>query len=180
MGSGSQQCQQTSAQEDEDAEAEEEATSPLPSPEGREPERDGFDSFWTAYPRREAKKAARKAWDRAKDKPALAAILSAIERAKRTEQWLREGGRFIPLPATWLNQGRWDDLHDKPTGNRTSVVPAGESPMLTKIDYAVNGATVRWFVPRDALDTTDAASVMLSARRWIEENPDKLPLPAKS
>jgi hypothetical protein len=27
-------------------------------------------------------------------------------------QWLREGGRFIPNPATWLNQERWGDEPD--------------------------------------------------------------------
>jgi hypothetical protein len=26
-----------------------------------------------------------------------------------TYQWRKDGGQFIPNPATWLNQGRWDD-----------------------------------------------------------------------
>jgi hypothetical protein len=36
-------------------------------------------------------------------------VLAAINAQKETELWKREGGKFIPHPATWLNQGRWDD-----------------------------------------------------------------------
>ncbi len=32
-----------------------------------------------------------------------------------TEQWQREGGRYIPNPATWLNRGRWDDEYEEVT-----------------------------------------------------------------
>ena len=68
-----------------------------------------FERFWSAYPRKVGKKAAQKAWDRAKDKPGLEDILKAIGRQKLSQQWTRDGGQFIPHPATWLNQGRWDD-----------------------------------------------------------------------
>jgi len=37
------------------------------------------------------------------------AVLSAIAAQKATDQWKKDGGQFIPLPATWLRQGRWDD-----------------------------------------------------------------------
>jgi hypothetical protein len=36
-------------------------------------------------------------------------MLSAIDLQKRSDQWRREGGQYIPNPATWLSQGRWDD-----------------------------------------------------------------------
>jgi hypothetical protein len=69
-----------------------------------------FDVFWKAYPRKVGgKKNALKAWGKAEDRPPLADILAAIERAKQTEQWKRDGGQFIPYPATWLNKGMWDD-----------------------------------------------------------------------
>lgn len=68
-----------------------------------------FDAFWTAYPRKTGKKAAFKAWRKATDKPALDVIIKAIEARKQTEQWRKDHGQFIPHPATWLNQGRWDD-----------------------------------------------------------------------
>lgn len=68
-----------------------------------------FSVFWSAYPRKEGKKAALKAWKKARDKPCLEELLRILEKSARTEQWRKEGGRFIPHPATWLNQGRWAD-----------------------------------------------------------------------
>lgn len=69
-----------------------------------------FAAFWEAYPKKVGKEAARKAWKRVKPDAALyERILRAVDAAKGCDQWCREGGRFIPNPATWLNQGRWDD-----------------------------------------------------------------------
>ena len=65
-----------------------------------------FHQFWEAYPLKEAKKEAFKAWQKARDRPALPVILSAIERAKAGRKW-REG--YITRPATWINRGSWDD-----------------------------------------------------------------------
>jgi hypothetical protein len=56
------------------------------------------------------KKAALKVWLRSKDRPSIPVILAAVENQKRSEQWVKDGGQFIPHPATWLNQGRWDDV----------------------------------------------------------------------
>lgn len=73
-----------------------------------------FASFWSAYPsaRKVGKAAALKAWNNAKRSqfwPGLPAILEALEAQKLSEQWREKNGRFVPLPTTWLNQGRWDD-----------------------------------------------------------------------
>lgn len=65
-----------------------------------------FHQFWEAYPVKEAKKEAFKAWQKARDRPALSVIVSAIELAKAGRKW-REG--YIPRPATWINRGSWDD-----------------------------------------------------------------------
>jgi len=69
-----------------------------------------FEEFWQLYPRKVGKAAAQKAWWRIK--PAAdhhTKILAAINEAKKCEQWKADNGRYIPNPATWLNQGRWDD-----------------------------------------------------------------------
>lgn len=66
-----------------------------------------FDRFWNAYPKKVGKEAARKAM--AKVKAPIETILTAIEQQKRSEQWAKDNGQFIPNPATWLNQGRWED-----------------------------------------------------------------------
>ena len=66
-----------------------------------------FDVFWKAYPKKIGKEAARKAFKKVKVN--INALLSAVEEQKHCEQWLKDGGQYIPNPATWLNQGRWED-----------------------------------------------------------------------
>jgi len=68
-----------------------------------------FEQFWRIYPKRVGKKKAQAAWKKAVDKPPVVDILKAIEIAKRTDQWTKENGQFIPHPSTWLNEGRWAD-----------------------------------------------------------------------
>jgi hypothetical protein len=69
-----------------------------------------FEQFWQAYPRKVGgKKSALKAWEKARDKPPLADLLAVLENAKQAEQWKRDGGQYIPYPATWLNRGMWAD-----------------------------------------------------------------------
>jgi len=68
-----------------------------------------FKAFWKAYPRKVGKLAAAKAWAHAKEKPTMDIILAAIDNQRKCQQWIKDGGDFIPHPATWLNQGRWDD-----------------------------------------------------------------------
>lgn len=70
----------------------------------------GFAQFWSAYPRKAAKADAQKAWSKLTPSPGLlSAILSAVRRNAQSADWQKEGGRFIPYPATWLNGHRWED-----------------------------------------------------------------------
>ena len=76
----------------------------------REEEAARFDKFWAAYPRKEAKPKAQAAFFKLHpDDGLLAAMLDAIERQKASDQWQEAGGRFIPYPASWLNNRRWED-----------------------------------------------------------------------
>ena len=93
------------ADTDTEADAEEDTEAEKHPP----PAASAFDAFWKSYPRKVGKKAAEKAWLRARDKPALEVILAALDVQKKCDQWTKEGGQFIPYPATWLNQGRWND-----------------------------------------------------------------------
>ena len=68
---------------------------------------DGFDEFWSAYPKKVGKGAAQAAWK--KHKPDLATCIAAITTAKASRDWQKENGQYIPHPATWLNQMRWED-----------------------------------------------------------------------
>jgi hypothetical protein len=69
----------------------------------------GFSKFWEHYPKRVGKKAALTAWQKAKGKPPIDTILSAISQQIASPNWLKDNGQYIPNPATWINQGRWDD-----------------------------------------------------------------------
>ena len=78
-----------------------------------------FDAFWSAYPRKIGKGAARKAWARATDRPHVGAMIANIRAHVDSDQWQREGGQFVPHPATWLNQKRWADT----PGPTTASIP---------------------------------------------------------
>lgn len=69
-----------------------------------------FLKFWEAWPsgsRKSGKYSAFLAW--ITHKPPLDKCLEAINFQKQSEAWTKENGRYIPLPATWINQHRWED-----------------------------------------------------------------------
>lgn len=80
-------------------------------PEPKETEKDTrFARFWAAYPKKVGKGAAEKAFGKIRPSDALTEkMIRAVEDAKMSAQWRREGGQYIPNPATWLNQKRWED-----------------------------------------------------------------------
>jgi hypothetical protein len=75
---------------------------------------DRFDDFWAVYPRRVAKQRAIRAWAKAvkgKDAAEVTVIISAA--AVYAEHQLQPGrSKFTKHPATWLNDGGWDDEYD--------------------------------------------------------------------
>lgn len=68
---------------------------------------DYFEDFWYKYPKKVGKEAARKAWNKAN--PDIIKVIDAINWQRETKQWQAEDGKYIPNPATYLNQGRWMD-----------------------------------------------------------------------
>lgn len=77
-----------------------------------------FERFWTAYPKKRNKGDACKAWRALKpDEQLVEVILQAVERAKGFAQWRKDGGQFIPYPASWLRARGWEDEE------RVDVVP---------------------------------------------------------
>jgi hypothetical protein len=98
------QCQPTSAQD----RSQKTDTTPYSPPQGTGVEL--FDRFWSEYPRKVGKKKCRHIWNRLKPSAELAEkIITAVKAYKRTDQWQKNNGQFIPHPATWLNQERWND-----------------------------------------------------------------------
>jgi hypothetical protein len=84
----------------------------------------GFAEFWAAYPRKVAKDAAAKAFAKRKVSAGLlAVILKAVSEQSAWDSWKRDGGQYIPHPATWLNDGRWQD--ERESSARADDVFAG-------------------------------------------------------
>ena len=88
---------------------------------------EGFAEFWTAYPRKKSKAAAERAWAKIRPGEELQAeILAALEQAKQSRDWQKEGGQYIPYPATWLNARGWEDELE-------SAAPERRQPTFTEI-----------------------------------------------
>lgn len=73
------------------------------------PALDGFDEFWSRYPRKIGKGGAEAAWTKLStaDRRAVMEAIPAF-----SEQWASRSSadiQFCPHPATWLNQRRWKD-----------------------------------------------------------------------
>jgi len=80
-----------------------------------------FDQFWQLYPRKKNKGYAEKVWGKLRPNDELfTSILAGLERAKASYDWQKEGGKYIPYPATWLNAKGWED----------DCIPAGRLPPL--------------------------------------------------
>jgi hypothetical protein len=85
-----------------------------------------FKEFWKAYPKKKSKGQAERTWKKIKaDGALLGEMLEAIERAKQSRDWQKDGGQFIPHPATWLNARGWEDEHEPPDP------PGGREPILS-------------------------------------------------
>lgn len=69
---------------------------------------DAFVQFWRLYPRRTGKGEARAAFRKAVARVGLGPVLAGAERYAADPNHPEDRTK-IPLPATWLNGGRWDD-----------------------------------------------------------------------
>lgn len=91
-----------------------------------------FASFWEKYPKKVGKTVAEKAWKKlAPDEELFGRIMDALCIAVRCDQWRKDNGQFIPNPATWLNQRRWEDelaiqMPELPNEKRTYDMEAYE------------------------------------------------------
>jgi len=76
-----------------------------------------FEQFWKLYPKKKSRKDALKAWEKLNpDAELQSVLLASLAKHCVSRDWTKEGGRFIPNAATWLNGERWTDV----------LQPAGE------------------------------------------------------
>jgi hypothetical protein len=89
-----------------------------------------FNTFWNAYPKKKGLSKAYKTFLTLPiDSNKLDDILQAIDISLSSEQWQKENGRFIPEPANWLINERWNDV------DKTNFEPVEISP---EIDEALD------------------------------------------
>jgi hypothetical protein len=97
-----------------------------------------FEAFWTAYPKKEGKKDAQAAWNGV-DAP-VSVIVAAVAEKRKCEDWQKERGKYIPLPATYLRGKRWED-EATAAGVTVPTNPAAiykPEPELTEAQLAAN------------------------------------------
>jgi hypothetical protein len=98
--------------------------------------KEAFDAFWSAYPKKVAKTNAMKAWLKLlPDEDTVEKIMSGLYVWKHSEEWTRDDGRFIPHPATWLNGRRWEDEVPKIT-TRKPAAPSLPAQEYHQRDYS--------------------------------------------
>jgi hypothetical protein len=68
-----------------------------------------FESFWSAYPSKVAKPTALKEFKAVKAHKHMVSILENIDRRKSGDGWQKDGGKWIPNPAKYLKERRWED-----------------------------------------------------------------------
>lgn len=78
----------------------------------------GFEEFWKAYPKKVGKGATLRSFKKGFDGYEFDSVLASLEIQKKSVQWRKNGGQFIPNPATWLNQQRWLDEVTVPAETR--------------------------------------------------------------
>ena len=103
-------CQEEDKEEEKEKDEEEKKdTFPQP-PRGAKECDKKFAEFWREYPRKVGKSEAAKSFFKLHvTDDLLSTMISALQAQKANPDWLRENGRYIPYPSTWLNQKRWED-----------------------------------------------------------------------
>lgn len=113
----------------------------------------GFPEFWAEYPRKDAKADAVKAWKAIRlhiVTDNLEPLMAGLRAWRRNEQWAKDGGKFIPLPATFLRGMRW--LDEAVTGRKSGPQLPGAATL-----FAPKPGTDEYFaLHRDAAWWRDA------------------------
>jgi len=70
----------------------------------------GFETWYKAHPVHKGKRDAYKAWQETrKDRPPLAQMLFTLAWQRRLPEWVKDGGKWVGRPATYLRAGSWED-----------------------------------------------------------------------
>lgn len=83
-----------------------------------------FDRFWELYPKKVSKPDAMKAWKAIDIDRLFPGIMDGLRRWVASYDWQKEGGRYIPYPATWLRRQQWNDMIEIPMPQTTQQTPS--------------------------------------------------------
>ena len=106
----------------------------------------GFEEFFAEYPRKVAAGQARQEWAKLSPDEALRKrIMSAVRAWARSPEWSRNDGQFIPKPARWLREQRWEDVPGVSLAPPPAVPPPRlvETAPLTPEQLAINADRAR-------------------------------------
>lgn len=107
---------------------------------------DGFEEFYAAYPKHKSRDSAERAWAKLKpDDELRRTIMAAVEAQKRTWDWQKEGGRYVPYPASWLNGRKWTDevtTEEAPATTGRAGNPIDEWAARKRAELGLNGSVV--------------------------------------
>lgn len=89
----------------------------VPSAHGPAAGIDLFDRFWKLYPRKQDKAKAAKAFAKLKVTDDLFNLIAkGLAAQAASHDWIKDNGKYVPMPTTWLNGRRWED-EVKPAAN---------------------------------------------------------------
>lgn len=92
---------------------------------GQKVKEEWFSAFWQAYPKKRNKARAKQAFFRIKKiEKVFPVMMQALGRQKVSADWQKDGGQYIPLPTTWLNGERWEDVE------QVEVQPPASGPVV--------------------------------------------------
>jgi hypothetical protein len=80
--------------------------------------------FWGAYPKKKGKGKAWRAWQSLK--PPFDTVMAALAWQVEQFDWVKEGGKYVPKAANWIEDAGWDDEPD-------AVAPLPKMAMQTSI-----------------------------------------------
>ena len=134
--------QDASPEEEREEEVEEEREKIIHQPKqvrSKDSKSKDFDKFWLGYPRKVGKGAAEKAWVKAVQSTEAQTIIASLGSHKFSEDI-----NYIPHPATWLNQRRWEDVPAVAATNTMSIhEPEAMFPESGSIEYTTWANRIR-------------------------------------
>lgn len=101
-----------------------------------------FLKFWKVYPRGDKKADSWKSWKKQKLDSQTEIIISAVERFKKSKDWQKEGGKFIPHASSFLNQRRWEDDSASEANKTPEVSPLDELLKFPFVRNVMNGELI--------------------------------------